>query len=229
MNVDALKRTDLDRLIRYGYSGFLLTGIFLFLVPDRVHPALEAGGTVVSPLVILAGGAAVYTLYRYVLNEMFLSPIILHPLHSLVDWIGRRDEPSNPANFLAKHNVHFLLRHQAYIEIRRGFFDEEQRRAFDRNHTEATVVWLTAVECTIAGAILLRVGVGAVPLWKSWMLLCVGISTLVAAILMDIRLFQQECRILKTRQNDLPKFLRDRGFIDAADDKASSQQTQAYP
>jgi hypothetical protein len=81
MDIEALTGPNLDRLIRYGYSGFLLTGILLFLVPTRVHPALEAGGAVVTPLVILAAGAAVYAIYRYVLNELLLAPFVLHPLH----------------------------------------------------------------------------------------------------------------------------------------------------
>jgi len=68
--LDPLKRFELDRLIRYGYAGFLLVGILLLIVPGQVAPILAAGGTVVTPLVILAVGAAVYTLYRYVFNEM---------------------------------------------------------------------------------------------------------------------------------------------------------------
>jgi hypothetical protein len=211
MDIDAFRRSDLDRLIRYAYSGFLLTGILLFLVPDRIHPALVAGGDVVAPLVILAAGAAVYTLYRYVLNELFLSPFILHPLHALVDWGA--EIPTNPANFLAKcYNVPKRLRHQAYVELRRSFFDERQRQSFDRNHTEATVVWLTAIECTVASGVLLGADIGGIPPWKSWSLLFVGILTLVAAIMMDIRLFQQECRILRAEAERLPAFLRSHGL-----------------
>src|SRR6266542_4664511 len=90
MDLDVLK-DDFDRLIRYGYSGFLLTGILLFLMPGGVRPAIEAGGAVVAPLAILAAGAAVYTLYRYALNELFLAPFVLHPLHSLID--RRKREP----------------------------------------------------------------------------------------------------------------------------------------
>jgi len=154
MDIDAFKRPEMDRLIRYGYSGFLLMGILLFITPDSVRPVLQAGGAVVSPLVILAAGAAVYTLYRYVLNEMFLSPLVLHPLHSLID--RKRPMPTNPANFLMKeYKVPRRLGHDAYMEVRRGFFPEEQRLVFDRNHTEATIVWLTAVECLVAGCVLL--------------------------------------------------------------------------
>jgi hypothetical protein len=215
MDVDILRRSDLDRLIRYGYSGFLMIGILLFLMPTRIRPALDAGGVVVGPLAILAAGAAVYTLYRYVLNELFLSPFVLHPLHSFVD--RKRDVPTNPANYLAKYRVPRRLRHPAYVELRRGFFEEEQRRSFDRNHTEATVVWLTAVECTVSGSAFLLAPFGGVALWKSWLLLGMGVLTLVAAVMMDIRLFQQECRVLRTEENRLPEFLLSRGLIERVD------------
>ncbi|MBZ5682616.1 MAG: hypothetical protein LAO24_21190 [Acidobacteriia bacterium] len=221
MDIDALTRSDLDRLIRYAYSGFLLTGILLFLVPGQIHPALEAGGTVVTPLVILAAGAAVYTLYRYVLNELFLSPFVLHPLHALIDW--NREVPTNPANFLARYKVRPRLRHQAYVELRRGFFSEEQRRVFDRNHTEATIVWLTAVECTVAGGLLLVVSVSGVSRWKPWLLLIVGVFTLIAAVMMDIRLFQQECRVLRTDELRLPTFLLSRGLIECIESSTSNE------
>ena len=152
MDIDTLKRVELDRLMRYGYSGFLLVGILLFVIPGRLRPALEAGGTVVTPLVILAAGAAIYTLYRYVLNDMFLSRFVLHPLHAVID--RKRATLTNPANFLEKvHKVPHGLRHDAYMEVRRDFFVEEQRLSFNRNHTEATIVWLTAVECAVAVAL----------------------------------------------------------------------------
>lgn len=222
MNIDALRRSDLDRLIRYGYSGFLLTGILLFLMPGRLRPALAAGGAVVAPLAILAAGAAVYTLYRYVLNEMLLSRFILHYLHSLID--RRRATLTNPANFLvARYKVPPGLGHDAYIEVRRGFFAEEQRLSFDRNHTEATIVWLTAVECTAAGGALLLVPVSGVSPWKAWLLLSAGVFTLVSAVAFDIRLFWQECRILSANSAGLPEFLQSRGLIERVDATARAE------
>jgi hypothetical protein len=200
---------NLDRLIRYGYSGFLLVGILLFLVPNRVAPVIEAGGAVITPLAILAAGAAIYTLYRYVLNELILSPFVIHPIHSLLD----RGRPStNPANCLADYRVPAHLRHSAYGELRRGFFKPKQTRSFDRNHTEATVVWLTGVECTVMGAVLFLAPTVGVPAWKSWMLVAAGVMALIAAVILDIRLFRQECRILRANAARLPEFLESRGL-----------------
>lgn len=210
MTFDVFGRAELDRLIRYSYSGFLLTAILLFLIPDKVGPALQAGGSVVSPLVILAMGAAVYTLYRFVLNEMFLSPLFLHPL----DAVLRRKRSLSA--ILKKHKVRYLLVHQAYVEIRRGFFNQEQRRAFDRNHTEATIIWITAVECAFAGAILRFLPQVSVPRWKSVLLLACGVITLISAITMDMHLLAQETRVLRTGEAHLDEFLQSRGLVETS-------------
>jgi hypothetical protein len=120
--LDPLKRFELDRLIRYGYAGFLLVGILLLIVPGQVAPILAAGGTVVTPLVILAVGAAVYTLYRYVFNEM-LWVRRLHSIRARLDGKRQMTVPTNPANYLVReHGVPEALGHEAYIEVRRGFF-----------------------------------------------------------------------------------------------------------
>jgi len=209
MDVDVLKRSEVDRLIRYGYSGFLLVGILLFLMPSRVRPAIEAGGAVVAPIAILAAGAAVYTLYRYVLNDFLLSPVVVHPLHGWLD--RRRGQTTNPANFLAEYDVPRRLRHVAYIELRRGFFHEDLRRVFDRNHTEAAIIWLTAVECTVLGGGLLPVtGVSKL---RCGLLLGAGLLATLAAILRDISLFEQECRHLRAEQDRLPTFLKERRLV----------------
>lgn len=210
INLDVLKGSEFDRLIRYGYSGFLMTGLLLFLVPDRIRPALEAGGSVVAPLVILAAGAAIYTLYRYFLNEIVVAPC-LHGLHAFLD--RRRDVPTNPANFLRKYNLPWHLRHPAYVEIRRGFFDDDVRRSFDRNHTEATIIWITSVECIVAGAVLFSIHAPDSEMWKACVLMVLGCFSLFAAVVMDIRLFKQECRVLIVKETALEDFLRKRGFI----------------
>ena len=216
---DPLKRFELDRLIRYGYSGFLLTGILLFITPTSVHPLVEAGGAVVTPLVILATGAAVYTLYRYVLSEMLLARW-LHRWHGYLD--RRHQVITNPANFLVDvYHVPANLGHDAYMEVRRGFFRDE-KFSFDRNHTEATIVWLTAVECTIAGGVLLAMGANGGAVWKSWFLLSVGLSNIAAAVNLDLRLFRQEYRVLAAYDaTQVLEFLRKRGLVGAP--KAAAQ------
>ena len=225
MNIGEIAQSDVDRLIRYAYSGFLLVGILLFTMPRRIQPILEAGGSVVTPLTILAAGAVVYVLYRYVLNDLILSLLILHPLHGFIDRFWRRSVPTNPANFLTKvYKVPRWLGHQAYAEVRRGFYSEEQRKSFNRNHTEATIVWLTAIECTFAGGILNRVALPEVSPWKGWLLLGVGLLTIVAAVVTDIHLFQQECRALRANEVRLSTFLRECGLLAVCKERGSDQQ-----
>jgi len=221
---DPLKRFELDRLLRYGYAGFLMIGILLFVVPGKVGPVLAAGGTVVTPLVVLAAGAAVYTLYRYVFNEM-LWVRRLHRIHAFLDKKRRVPIPTNPANYLVKEwNVPVELGHDAYVEVRRGFFSKQQRASFDRNHTEATIVYLTGVECSIAGCILFVVQVDGMAPWKPWLLLVSGVLTFIAAINLDLRLFRHECRILAANPQELPKFLRDHGLTLGASSAADAGQ-----
>jgi hypothetical protein len=212
-SLEPLKRFELDRLIRHGYAGFLLVGILLFVVPTNVAPVLAAGGSVVTPLVILAVGAVIYTLYRYVFNEMIFVRFV-HQFHAHLD--RNRKTPTNPANYLVKvYHVPEELGHDAYVALRRGFLTEAQRFSFDRNHTEATIVYLTFVECIISGGILLALRDNTIPNWKSWVLVAFGIVNFVAAVRFDIRLFREECRILAANARHLPKFLQSQGLIES--------------
>jgi len=190
-----------------------MIGILLFLVPTRVKPAVEAAGNVVAPLAIVALGAAIYTLYRHVLNQLILSPFLLHPLHALID---RNKRTTNPANLLAQYGVPRGLRHHAYVQLRRGFFQEDLRLQFDRNHTEATVVWITSVECISVAAILFwQGGVGSAR-WKLWSLLAAGCLTFISAVSLDISLFKQECRALRAQSTGLADFLANLGVTSSA-------------
>lgn len=213
-----LDKLQLNQLIRYGYGGFLLTGIVAFFAPKQIKDAIEAGGTVVSPLVILAIGAAIYILHRYVLGELFIYPIT-HLFHWLFDKMFGRGRVSRPTGHLASKGVQFGRRQSAYTDVRRQLFSEDERKRLDLDHSEAHVLWITALESAGAFVYLSSLDL-TLPEAPSeniyWFFLATTVAVTVSALWLDIRLHQNEYRLLtRTELNPpLDQFLRAKGYIE---------------
>lgn len=203
------EKLQLTDLIRWGYGGFLLTGIAALFAPSEVKEAIEVGGTVVAPLVILAIGAAVYLLHRYVIGELLVYPLTRFT-HFLIDKYFHGGVPSSPTGFLGDRGVGFWQRRAAYTEIRRGFFQENQRKRLDLDHSEAHVLWLTAVECT--GACIYAASGGSTSDAIFRLFLIAAFAATISAMALDIRIHQNEHRLLSRYSSDVEAFLRNEGY-----------------
>ncbi len=69
------KDLNLFWLVRYGFGGALVYVILLLAYPVEVKKYTEAAGTVLAPILVLAGGACIYVVYRHLLGEWFLYPL----------------------------------------------------------------------------------------------------------------------------------------------------------
>lgn len=212
---------NFHRIVRYGYGGFLLVAILLAVAPDTLEQPIKAGGGVVTPLAIFALGAAIYVLYRNVFYEFLLSPLVLHPLHGRLD--KQSETTTNPANYLGELDVKGRwARHAAYIQIRRSrdILTTRERERFDFSHTEATMVYLTAVVCFIAPITLHLIPTSVDGKTETGIsttdVVLVLIATVfsIAAIVLDISLFKQEYQVLVSKdRGKVVRFLWDTGFL----------------
>lgn len=201
------KTLGLSRLLRYGYAGFLLLGVFL-LTSDtsKLKPAIEAAGSVLGPIVVLAAGAGIYVLYRYLLGEWLLFPLA----HGL-DWLmwkvfPRSLEPVSPIWYLARLGVRFGSRRLAYNTVRRAGLEPAIAERLDVAHSEAHMPYLTAVIFIASYGTFAR---------QEVLLLWLGLLTLAAALANDVRQHREELPTLKGHLSErkLQELLKTHGFI----------------
>jgi hypothetical protein len=206
------EKIRLTQIIRYGYAGFLAAGIAAFLAPAEVKPGIEAAGHVVAPLVVFAIGACIYVLYRYVLGELMIFPLV-HYIHYLVDTqLFGKAEARSPITFLARQGVRLGQRRNAYTDIRRGVFKDAERTRLDLDHTEIAVLYLTAVE--FAGAWIYLAASRSGSAASGWFFAVTAVLVGIAAIIADIKQHVYEFQLLQrpVMLADLSKMLQDNGY-----------------
>ncbi|MBL8860567.1 MAG: hypothetical protein JNK02_01020 [Planctomycetes bacterium] len=200
-------KLELSRILRYGYAGFLLLGVFLLTSEtSKLKSAIDAAGSVLGPIVVLAAGAAIYVLYRYLLGEWLLFPLA----HGL-DWLmwkfsSRRHEPVSPIWYLATLGVRFGNRRLAYNTVRRAGLEPGIAERLDVAHSEAHIPYLTAVILIAAYGTFAR---------QEVVLLWLGLFTLAAALANDVRQHREELPTLKASvpEQKLKELLKKHGFI----------------
>lgn len=201
-------KLDISQIIRYGYSGFLLTAAMSVLTPQTLKTAVEAAGSVVAPLTVFAVGAAIYVMYRYVIGEFVLFPLA-HLIHAGHDRIFKYTESTSPIGFL-RDGVRFGQRRAAYTTIRRHFFDDQQRERLDWNHSEVHVLYLTAV---IAACVAVFVCMMKEPPANALAICALsGVLFWVAGLIRDISVHMSEGRLFKANKQEVLECLRQHGF-----------------
>src|SRR5437660_1697362 len=129
-----LKEINLSLLLRYGYSGFLLVGILLFVNPRAIKTVTDNSGPVLAPPLVLAVGACIYVVYRYIVGEWILFP--------LTHWIDERISVASAATALSpiRHLRQLGIRERelraAYNALRHEALDEKVRKQLDFAHAE---------------------------------------------------------------------------------------------
>jgi hypothetical protein len=200
------KDLGFDRLLRYGYGGFLLLGVSLLTgKANNLKPAIEAAGSVLGPLVVFACGTAIYVFYRYLLGEW-----VLFPIAHLLDWLtfkGNRGKlgATSPFWHFVQLGVPLRRARKAYNAVRREKLSESTAKRLNLAHAEAHILYMTSV-VLIASYWMIA---------ASSLLFILGLATLGAALANDIRQHREE---LPTIRADLPdealkQFLREHGFI----------------
>lgn len=213
-----LKDIQLSSLIRYGYSGFLATGILLLVHAEVVGAAVEAAGPVLSPLLVLAGGASIYVLYRYIIGEFLLYPV-MHGLELLAHRL-LKSLVDTPVRYLARDlHVPFGLRRAAYTAIRREFLPEVTRKRMDLAHSELHILYITAVELAAFWVYLEWGPKEMQDIVNPTAVLLLSALVYVAAMLADMREHMYELSVIKqvSSTSDLMDFLSNRGYCTRTD------------
>jgi len=206
------EQLQLPRLIRYGYPGFLLVAIAAYFDHHKVHEMVSAAGTVVAPLVVFAIGACIYVLHRYVLGELIIYPGT-HFIHWLLDCRSDKQKRTSVTGYLGSLKVEFGQRRSAYTDIRRGLFSDKQRERLDLDHTDAHIVWLTAVE--FAGTAIYLLITNGHDIGPKWFFCVATIPLVISGIMMDIRQNRKEYQLLNTdtMQSKVIEFLKKKGYL----------------
>ena len=208
-----LEKLKIDQIIRYGYGGFLIAGIMIFLYPDKSKEFIASAGSVVAPLSILSSGAFIYVFYRYVLGDNFIYPIT-HFLHFLLDHIINHGNPTSPTSFLGKvKNVKLGQRRQCYTDIRHQLFDHDKRSKLDLDHAEIHVIYLTSVICLFLQIFLSFSNKANEPVKSS--LMVITALFWFSAVIIDIRQHKKEGRLImeSSIQQKVDELLTSCGYI----------------
>jgi hypothetical protein len=182
--------------------------------PVLTQNVVSALGNVLSPIVVVVVGAAIYLAYRIILGEWILYPT-RHGIHFLLDKRRRRNAPDAFISFtalLAAEGVPFGMRRYAYSEIRdcEGILDHSTRERLDLIHATYHFLYLTSVESIVAAWYIAHYA-NSIHNWKALSVIS-GIC-IVAAFVADIRQDSWECRLLRQDRNQLRQFLKERHYV----------------
>jgi hypothetical protein len=154
MSPDKLGFT-LREFLRYGYAGLLLVLVAALLVPDITSKVMQTLGNVLSPLVVFALGAVIYSLHRALVNDYIIEPLVYWIHRPLEYFWGYR-------RILGGHNSarHYLektfgVSHRHSINALRIVRDDNifaNDKARDRIHVQNSEITLLFVTATIMGA-----------------------------------------------------------------------------
>ena len=210
-----LDKLRLGQLIRYGYSGLLFFLVAASLEPVQTKQLIESLGPVLTPLVALVLGVAVYVLYKELLGEMVLYPV-RHMLHTMGGRICHRIRlrtaaaqgtvGSVPA-LLGSLKVPFGQRQWAYRCLRAtSFVTPERNQLLDLLHSEIHVIYVSAVQLAAAG------------FYRGWLRqpsqgwFLAALVLLIVALVVDWRADYLDAAYMRTQRAALANALRSLGI-----------------
>lgn len=202
-----MKDLNLSLLIRYGYTGLIVFVMLLMKDPARMKSYVEGAGAVLAPFVVLAIGACVYVLYRYLLGEW-----IFYPLAHFWDWLfsraNRGQKALSPFWYIRhRHGIPKRQCRDAYNAIRRELVPDPLKKQLDIAHAELYVLYITALMLPFAATIR--------PNLVPWQYIVGGaVIVQIGAWVADVRQHRYELRSIVSAQTSeaLAEFLRKRGY-----------------
>jgi hypothetical protein len=139
---NVLKEVTLSRILRYSYGGFLLVAIMVTENSGQVKTIIEALGSTVAPLTVVALGGCVFVTYRYVLGELLIFPVV-HLIDGLLQL--RSKESLSPIQYLSSLGVPFGSRRAAYGRLKASLFTDHTK-FLDLIHSEIHILYITSTE-----------------------------------------------------------------------------------
>ena len=202
---DILKE-QLSRLIRYAFPGFLFLLMYSLSDLTNFKDLVENIGVPMLSIFSLVLGAFIYVVYRLILGELILFPVvnIIHDfLHlkfkfpqGITSWIG------------TEHDIPFFQRRNAYHYLRQRLKDKAQIKDLEFIHTELHILYITAI-------IIISFFIHS----YSW----VGLIIMLAAAIADIKAHIRERQYFDTvlDANLITKLLSEGGFNKNAEQDAA--------
>lgn len=205
------EKLGVNRVLRYGLTGFLSVLIAALVDYAFVKARLEALGPIVGPLAVLAFGGAVFIAHNFVLIPIIFAPswVVCHRL--LDSWHKRtkKEEVTNIYNYLAILGVH--QRKSAYSMIKHVLL-KDHKDNLELKHSEIhTLIVLT--ELLIATSAFLMFS----PTMGRWYVpLLIAAIIWPCAVVADIYQMQDEMRLLrKHKEACIVRFLKDENYLPA--------------
>ncbi len=189
---EILKRLSINKVVRYFYAGFLfLIGLIIYNKTE-ILPIIKDLGSVNTAICCFAIGAFFYTIYRYVIGELFLYWLV-YIIHWLIELPLK--EKLNVIAFLRENNVSFTKSRIYYNNLRRYIFNEEERKKLDYAHSEIHMMYLTSFVLVIT--VLYSKHFIENSIINNSYILIAGIVIFVAGIIMDVQQHRIEMRKMK--------------------------------
>ncbi len=218
-----MDKLGIRELLRYGYAGFLCAFVAAVVDGSGTEKLVKHLGDVLSPLVALAVGAAVYLVFRTLVGDLFL--------WRLIDWLHAKAEdilgrtPTRCKVRYIETTFHVRKGHgvAAYALVRDQLLAEHTRERFHIQHSEGYLLFLTAFVCgsasLLAWADLLP---SAAPCGVSPGLGATAIVAFVAGLWHDIVLCRDErAAIGVLPSNKLQETLQGGGFLNGIEQAKS--------
>lgn len=219
-----MDKLGIRELLRYGYGGILCAVVAALVDGEATSKVVESLGDVLSSLAALAVGAAVYLIFKTLVGDLFLWPLI-NWSHAKVEDILKRTPTRCKVRYLEREQR--VRRGQglaAYALVRDRLLAEHARERFHVQHSEGYLLFLTAFVCGL-GSFLACSGVlpgevrpGVVP-----GLAATAVVAFAAGTWHDIQLCRAErAEISALGHPELQDALRDGGFLEPEKDAQSS-------
>jgi hypothetical protein len=213
----------IHELLRYGYAGLLAFAVAGITFPEWMTARIEQLGSVVTPLVAIVLGAAIYTVYRHSVGEL--------AIHALVKWVHKkcdsRREPSQPTCKYRYLEIEYRVDSGDSLDAFRLIRDADaggstRWSSFFREHSEVHILYLTFFELLfIATPFALAVhrwGLSASFLVASLFFIAIGLYA-------DIRLNKRETAFLRRIEREEGE--RIRSLLEAA--KYTAPRNEGLP
>ncbi len=200
--------SQIEILVPSAYAGITFVVIAIYFNAQGTRSLIENIGSVLIAPSVLFLGLLFYLIYRAILGEFLLYPLrhlLLLPADYL--WRSARHKPEEFLSFtrlLAERKVGFGFRRQVYSSIRdvEGVFDQSLRDRFDLLHATYHFFYISSLELLGAGAYAwYHSGFESKPFFQA------GIALLILAFIADFRQDIWECRLLRTKANEIDALL----------------------
>lgn len=194
---ELLLKLKINLIFRYAYTGFLLIVGLILYNKSEFLPLLKDLNELIIVIFGLTSGAFLYTIYRYVIGEIFLYPLV-YIIHFLIEKLTK--EKLNMISYLKENGINWIKCRIAYNFIRGHHFKDKLAEIINFEHSEIHFVNLTALT-TILVYVLGRFSpyTGVV---DNRVFLYGGLLILACGVFLDIRQHRKEIRILKYEEEN---------------------------